>query len=185
MSTELNSCKYRNVSVTSQLNSHSLVSQNSWEFYAFYSRWQTLICTYITCQFAHTCTIPRETYFPPSHAYSYIFGVNRLHSLILRLTGSSVLSSEFPQPSQYTPNECPGYDTKQSDWEAPFVELWEMWSNPFIVIAPKSTLARNSSTDQGPIYNSNRTDWYLNSVQINDLHKIESLEREVCLLTVC
>ena len=40
-------------------------------------------------------------------------------------------------------NECPGYDTKRSG------EVPGDWGNveyPFIVIAPKSTLARNGST---------------------------------------
>ena len=50
------------------------------------------------------------------------------------------------------PNECPRYDTKQSDGErVPAVlELWGMRSTPFIAIAPRSTLARSGSTWQGP-----------------------------------
>ena len=32
-----------------------------------------------------------------------------------------------------TPNECPRYDTKQSDDEAPvMLELWGMWSTPLL-----------------------------------------------------
>ena len=35
------------------------------------------------------------------------------------------------------PNECPGYDTKQSDGEVPAVlELWEMWSTPSLPSLP-------------------------------------------------
>ena len=34
-------------------------------------------------------------------------------------------------------NECPGYDTKQSDCEAPFMlEHWEMQSNPLLPSLP-------------------------------------------------
>ena len=45
------------------------------------------------------------------------------------------------------PNECPGYDTKQSDGEVPAVlELWEMRSTPSLPITPRSTLARSGST---------------------------------------
>ena len=36
-----------------------------------------------------------------------------------------------------TPNECPGYDTKQSDGEVPAVlELWGMWSTPSLPSLP-------------------------------------------------
>ena len=40
-----------------------------------------------------------------------------------------------------TPDECPGYDTKQSDGE-----VLGNTEHPFIAIAPWSTLARRSST---------------------------------------
>ena len=50
-------------------------------------------------------------------------------------------------PPTTTTNECPGYDTKQSDSEVPAVlELWGMRSTPFIAIAPRSTLAPSGST---------------------------------------
>ena len=43
------------------------------------------------------------------------------------------------------PNECPGYDTKQSDGEVPTVlELWGMRSTPSAIV-PRSTLARSGS----------------------------------------
>ena len=45
-----------------------------------------------------------------------------------------------------TPNECPSYDTRQSDGEVPVMqELGEMPSTPFIAIAPWSNLARRGS----------------------------------------
>ena len=35
------------------------------------------------------------------------------------------------------PNECPGYDTKQSDGEVPAVlELWGMQSTPLLTLLP-------------------------------------------------
>ena len=44
-------------------------------------------------------------------------------------------------------NECPGYDTKQSDGVAPvMLELWGNAEYLFIAIAPWSTLARSGST---------------------------------------
>ena len=37
----------------------------------------------------------------------------------------------------HPPNECPGYDTKQSDGEVPAVlELWGMQSNPSLPLLP-------------------------------------------------
>ena len=44
-------------------------------------------------------------------------------------------------------NECPGYDTKQSDGEVPvLLEHWGMLSTPFIAIAPRSILACSGNT---------------------------------------
>ena len=63
-------------------------------------------------------------------------------------------------------NECPVYDTKQADGEAPvMLELWRIWSTPFIAIASRSTLAWSGSTWQSPVYWSNRTVWHLNCMQ--------------------
>ena len=59
-------------------------------------------------------------------------------------------------------NECPGYDTKQSDGEVPVkLGLWGMWSTHFIDTAPRSTLARNGFTWYSPIYGLNRTNCIL------------------------
>ena len=45
-------------------------------------------------------------------------------------------------------NECPNYDPKQSDGEAPVnLELWEMQRYSFIAIAPGSTLAWRGAPD--------------------------------------
>ena len=36
-----------------------------------------------------------------------------------------------------TPNECPAYDSKQSDGEVPaMLELWEMRSTPLLPLLP-------------------------------------------------
>ena len=46
-----------------------------------------------------------------------------------------------------SPNECPGYDTKQSDCETPIMlEFSGMRRTPFIAIALRFTLARSGST---------------------------------------
>ncbi len=40
-------------------------------------------------------------------------------------------------PTNQPPNECPGYETKQSDGEVPvMVELWGMQSTPSLLLLP-------------------------------------------------
>ena len=44
---------------------------------------------------------------------------------------------QSPGAVEYPTNECPGYDTKQSDGEVPAVlELWRMWSIPLLPSVP-------------------------------------------------
>ena len=43
----------------------------------------------------------------------------------------------FSVEGKTPPNECPGYDTKQSDGEVPAVlELWGIWSTPSLPSLP-------------------------------------------------
>ena len=45
-------------------------------------------------------------------------------------------------------NECPGYDTKQSDGEAPvMLELWEMWGTPSLPLHQGSLWPRVVAPD--------------------------------------
>ena len=56
------------------------------------------------------------------------------------------------------PNECPGYDTKQSDGEAPAVlEFWGMRSTPSLPLLPGSLWPGVVEPDSAPIYELNRT----------------------------
>ena len=56
------------------------------------------------------------------------------------------------------PNECPGYDTKQSDGEVPaMLELWGMRSTPSLPSLPGPLWPRVVAPDKGPIYGLNRT----------------------------
>ena len=60
------------------------------------------------------------------------------------------------------PNECPGYDTKQSDGEVPAVlELWGMRSTPSLSSLPGPLWPGVVAPDKGPIYGSNRTNGIL------------------------
>ena len=50
-------------------------------------------------------------------------------------------------------NECPGYDTKQSDGEVPAVlELWGMRSTPSLPSLPGPLWPRVVAPDKGPSY---------------------------------
>ena len=56
------------------------------------------------------------------------------------------------------PNECPGYDTKQSDGEVPaMLELWGMRSTPSLPSLPGPLWPGVLAPDKGPIYGLNRT----------------------------
>ena len=55
------------------------------------------------------------------------------------------------------PNECPGYDTKQSDGEVPtMLELWGMRSIPSLPSLPGPIGPGVVAPDKGPIYGLNR-----------------------------
>ena len=73
------------------------------------------------------------------------------------------------------PTPTSGDDIKQFDDEAPvMLELWGVQSTPSLPLL------------SGPIYGSNRSVWYLNCIQTNDLCEIELFEIELFNdLTVC
>ena len=57
-----------------------------------------------------------------------------------------------------TPNECPEYDTKESDGEVPaMLELWGIWSTLLLPSLPGPLWPRVVAPDKGPIYGLNRT----------------------------
>ena len=56
------------------------------------------------------------------------------------------------------PQECLGYDTKQSDGKVPvMLELWGMWITPSSPSFPSSLWPRVVKPDKSYIYGSNRT----------------------------
>ena len=56
------------------------------------------------------------------------------------------------------PQECPGYDTKQSEGEVPLrLELWGMQSTPLLLLLPRPLRAGVEAPDKGDIYGLNRT----------------------------
>ena len=60
------------------------------------------------------------------------------------------------------PNECPVYDTKQSDGEVPvMLELWGMWCTPLLPLLPGPLWPSVVAPNKGPIYGLNRTNGIL------------------------
>ena len=61
-----------------------------------------------------------------------------------------------------TRNECPDYDTKQSDGEVSvMLELCEMRSTTFLPLLPGPLWPGVVASDKGPIYGLNRTkQWF-------------------------
>ena len=76
--------------------------------------------------------------------YCKLFNINPLYTYIIAQSARAVeytdcTSVEWGEP----PNECPVYDTKQSDGEVPaLLELWGMRSTPSLPLLP------------GPLYGS-------------------------------
>ena len=61
-----------------------------------------------------------------------------------------------------SPNECPGYNTNQSNGEVPVIlELWGMRSTPLLPSLPGSLWPGVVAPDMGPIYRLNRTNGIL------------------------
>ena len=128
-----------------------------------------LVYTYIDtltpiCTYTHTYThaIPIYIYIPiqiHSHPYAYIliYAIPIcIHTHIFAQLAGAVEYINCTSAEGYNPpppNECPEYDTKQSDGEVPvMLELWGMQSTLSL-----PSLAWGVSTWYGPIYGSNRT----------------------------
>ena len=63
---------------------------------------------------------------------------------------------------RFLPNECPGYDTKQSDGEVPvMLEFWGMWSTLLLPLLPGLLWPGVVAPDKGPISGLNRTNCIL------------------------
>ena len=61
------------------------------------------------------------------------------HNYVAQSAGAAEYTNCIAAEGLDTSSECPRYDTKQSDCEAPvMLELWVMLSTPFTAIAPRS-----------------------------------------------
>ena len=64
---------------------------------------------------------------------------------------------------RHPPNQCPRYDTEQSNGEIPvMLELWRIRSTPLLPSPPGSPWLGMVAPDKSPIYGLNRTEsWFL------------------------
>ena len=72
---------------------------------------------------------------------AYLTLIHHLHLLkdLFSQSAGAVEFSDYNSAEEYDPppNECPAYDTKQSDREIPvMLELWGMWSTPSLPLFP-------------------------------------------------
>ena len=117
--------------LASSKNQHLIKTLLKKELCTFRTSWGKSICFLLFLQYGY------KVFTQPEHHYCPVGWGCRIHRLLL-CRGISLL---------HPTNECPRYDTKQSDGEVPvMLVLWGMQSTPFIVIAPKSTLAWSSNT---------------------------------------
>ena len=78
--------------------------------------------------------------------------------LFAQSAGTVEYTNCFSAQGEDSTNECPVYDTKQSDGEVPAIlELWGMRSYPSLPSLPGPLWPGVVSPDKGPIYGLNRT----------------------------
>ncbi len=108
----------------------------------------------------YNCNIYIYTYMY-SHLWIDFHRITTLHcpvSWVCRIHWLHLCRGVRPPPL----NECPGYDTKQSDGEVPAVlELWEMRSTPSLPSLPGPLWPGVVAPDRAPIYGLNRTNCIL------------------------
>ena len=71
------------------------------------------------------------------------------------------------QRGKTTPNECPGYDSKQSDGEVPvMLGPWGLGSTPSLSLLSGPLWPGVVAPDKGPIYGLNRTKRHRNEIEM-------------------
>ena len=99
------------------------------------------------------------------HIYKYRYTHMKKHNIFRSYFAQSAGAVEYTDCTSAEgggvrppPNECPGYDTKQSDGEVPAVlELWGMQNTPLLPSFPGPLWPGVVAPDKGPIYGLNRT----------------------------
>ena len=114
------------------------------------------------CKRLLTCLIRQRTFLMKSSSSfdSTDFPVAQLSRTVEYTPTASLQRGKTPTTNN---NECPGYDTKQSDDEVPvMLELWGMQSTSLLPSLPGPLLPGVVVPEKGPIYGLNRTKpWFL------------------------
>ena len=75
--------------------------------------------------------------------------IDRTLTSIAQSVGAGEYTDCISTEGKTPPNECPAYDTKQSDFEAPVVlELWGMLSTHSLPLLPGQLWARKVAPDR-------------------------------------
>ena len=90
------------------------------------------------CKYDHilvVCTVPSDLSFLPRQVCTWAPSLLVCFAQSARAVEyTDCFSTEEQDP---LPNECPGYNTKQFEGEAPvMLELWGMWSTPSLPSLP-------------------------------------------------
>ena len=86
-----------------------------------------------------------------------------LPAFLAQSAGAVEYTNCFSAEGKSTSNECPRYDTKQSDGEVPvMLELWGMQSTFSLPLLPGPSWPREVAPVKGPIYGLDKTKlWFL------------------------
>ena len=89
----------------------------------------------------YTCTPLSLSLYIYIYIYIYIYMESAYSTAQLYWTDRCIYIYIYIYPSLKTgktppTDECPGYNTRQSDGEAPVQDLWEMWSTSSLSLLP-------------------------------------------------
>ena len=80
-------------------------------------------------------TIHKISFF--SNLHSLFFNINLAHNIKIAPSAGAVEYTDCTSTERYPPNECPSYDTKQSDGEVPVMQgFWGMQITPSLPLLP-------------------------------------------------
>ena len=143
----------------------SLSSIGNYDIYVFciHNSYNSMMNTYIYAQIlflqALTCYSPYIImYCIHIYLYAYCYNLLIVFDSCPVGWGCRIHRLHFCRGGKIPPNECPGYDTKQSNGEVPVrLEVWGMRSTPLLPLLPGSLWPGVVAPDKGLIYGLNRT----------------------------
>ena len=113
----------------------------------------------------HQVILLQKLLLPPHNSYeqlSHYLWIDQLQSIYCPVGWGYRIHWLHLCKAVRPPNECPGYDTKQSDGEATvMLGPWGIWSTPLLPSLPDPLWPGVVALDKGPIYGLNRTNGIL------------------------